>query len=180
MTDLLFAHPVDWPPLGGPPSVEVVTRSRGVRKANTDMKTCRTCGDAFSRDFFSTNGKQGRLRPSCRSCERLRSRRRAEGRREYHREQKRKSQSSRPGKKSPAASLKKRFQHRVFSAVRNGSLPRASATPCAGGEGCSGPHHWHHDSYLPDMELVVRCLCAAHHRQWHADNCAMLPLSVVS
>lgn len=51
----------------------------------------------------------------------------------------------------------------VNRATKNGQLTRAPCEEC--GEGRT---HAHHDDY--DEPLVVRWLCAAHHKEWHSLN----------
>jgi len=59
---------------------------------------------------------------------------------------------------------KKHSAHKsVASAVRRGKMKKL---PC---EICGNPlSHGHHDDY--EYPLTVRWLCAAHHKEWHAEN----------
>jgi hypothetical protein len=59
----------------------------------------------------------------------------------------------------------------VHSAVHRGDLPAPDSVPCESGpDGCYGGNVWHHDSYLREDWLNVRCLCRSHHIKWHTNN----------
>lgn len=194
MTDLLSAHLVDWPPLGGPQSVEVVTRSRGVRKANNNMKTCTKCGeDKPESGFYRRADSSGKSRGTCISCmARYRAMRAAEfpdvvkaqklRSRIKHRESiRRKTRQRRKGNevfarklREVSADLRKNSPNRwralkaINVARRAGRIGPASNCSC---DSCGNQaSDWHHDSYLPGRELDVRPLCRSCHMLWHRDN----------
>ena len=58
----------------------------------------------------------------------------------------------------------------VQVAIRRGLLSKAQDEVCSVGVDCLGKHNWHHDSYLPEDRLKVRCLCLRHHQLWHKHN----------
>ena len=60
-------------------------------------------------------------------------------------------------------------KYRAHSLVNNAVRDRRLfVQPCEVCGTSEGPIHGHHDDYA--KPLNVRWLCAAHHRQWHAEN----------
>lgn len=60
--------------------------------------------------------------------------------------------------------------------INAGRQARAADLACeAGPIGCAGRHELHHDSYLEKDLKSVRCLCVAHHTEWHANNTPRTP-----
>ena len=61
---------------------------------------------------------------------------------------------------------KRKAQHAVNNAVRDGRLVKANECECCGDS--SRSIHGHHDDY--DYPLGVRWLCPVCHQKWHAEN----------
>jgi hypothetical protein len=154
-------------------------------------KTCTTCSETKPLDAFRLNamGKLGRY-SKCRSCEAVvrKANEGSESRKAAYKKY-RNTDAGRTAQKAAAERYRQSDKGRetdrsyyrsrhwymlckasVNNAVQAGALLPASSTPCVVGADCEGPHQWHHDSYLKEDWLNVRCLCAKHHREWHRNN----------
>lgn len=72
--------------------------------------------------------------------------------------------------KTPKAALRRHFNSVVNNAKASGQLVQTVCEMC----GVSDTNA-HHDSYMPNYELVVRWLCHECHRQWHISNSPIYP-----
>ncbi len=172
-------------------------------QAWADRKSCSKCkkvkpASGFGRRSASKDG----LRSQCKECEREAGRKYAKsehGRavraayrstekgKEIFRAARAKYSSTYHGKmmnrtrqealrKTPRGRARQLASWAVQAEVKAGRMPPARIEPCSErSEDCEGRHEYHHDSYLEADRLSVRCLCAFHHKEWHAKHEAVYP-----
>jgi len=150
------------------------------------MKTCPRCHEekplsGFHRDKHTVSGYTSH----CAACRRIARRRwldRPEARahwNEYQRERyaadvqrQRTRRHNQKRNNRPMA----RAHAAVTFAIKTGKLTPARDCACEqAGPDCVGEVQYHHDSYLPADKLMVRPLCASHHKRWHIANEVLQP-----
>lgn len=126
------------------------------------MKICKACGQEKPKDEFYTRAAK------CKPCYRAAVKQNRLEKADYYREYDRKR-----GNRQPTGYLKEyrekypnkyRSHSLVNNSIRDGKLHPEPCEVC----GVTEKIHAHHDDYL--KPLNVRWLCAAHHKQWHAEN----------
>lgn len=149
-------------------------------------KTCSKCGESKPLSgFHRDKSKRDGYTYQCKDCRRAnlhRWRRSPEGNAKYNANQRRKYAATRDAQKKRRYAIIRakpwlRAAHNaVNNAIRKGELQRAKDVQCdQAGADCHGMHQWHHDDYTKPLD--VRCLCASHHKRWHALNEPRVPLA---
>lgn len=132
------------------------------------IKTCRKCGEIKDSSLFYKHPKARDGRDSkCIECAKADSIRVRNARIEHYREYDR-ERGNRQGveylRAYRRANPKKYKAHSAVSnAVRDGKMKQCPCEICGSEKSVA-----HHDDY--DFPLLVRWLCQAHHKQWHAKN----------
>jgi hypothetical protein len=154
---------------------------RHARSKSGVQAYCKVCTAARAKAYAKTDSGRAAKRRAARKWEKT------DRGRELVRASKAKARATPHGKAMQAAHNKKWRALRpwgvfacaeVNNAVSRGRIPRPADVPCEIGEGCSGRHSYHHDSYARDKWLEVRCLCRKHHDEWHRQNTAFMPTGV--
>jgi len=155
-------------------------------------KTCVVCKELKQlSDFHKKSAAKDGLQPVCKPCALAAGRRYARSAKGKatslaYRKTEKATRARRKYRNTPAAKAahmerlsryqtnnphKLKAKTKVSNAIRSGKLVAAKNRACEMESlGCSGVHHYHHDSYREEDWLNVRVLCRAHHVLWHQNN----------
>lgn len=139
-----------------------------------DKKVCSCCSKTLPLDAFQVRAASSDgLTAACKSCLRIRDSEKYKKFRDKRISQQKAYAESDAGKLSHNASCvkwkekfpnKRKAHNLVNNYIRDQKLLSEPCQTC----GSTERVHAHHDDY--SRPLNVRWLCAAHHRQWHADH----------